>query len=209
MARVGKELLQISGSLANLVFYQRYGVNCVRMKPSHFHDAKTEKQLIARGRFAGCNRFYDQMTMPLFRHIWKTVAQDTGKNAKNLFVKHNLYAFGKEGEIVNYDRLHFSMGLLPQPDGLQFERYNGRDCRLQWVYDPAQALGSPKDCLYVVEYQSVHNCLIHKTDVSRRKGEALFSTSNDITDETHLYCFWGNEEGSAFSDSMHIVVSNL
>lgn len=212
MARVN-ELLNISGTVSNLVFYQRNGVNYVRSKPASFRDAKTEKQLSARGRFAGCNRFYDKIKTDIFRLVWKIAANGTGKNAKNIFTQHNIYAFGKDKEVVDYGRLHFSSGLLPLPDDIQVERHNNRDCLLQWDYDSAKAIGAPNDLLYIVELrpekqtedlQVYYTTVFHETGVSRSKGKAIFSTSYDFDDQTYLYCFWGNEQNSSFSDSYYL-----
>lgn len=206
MARV-IELLNISGSVNNLVFYQRNGVNYVRTKPSFHHDAKTEKQLTYRGRFAGCNRFYDQIKVPIFRQVWKTMALGTGKNAKNVFMQHTIYAFGKEQKIIDYGRLRFSAGLLPLPNRLQIECQNKRDCLLQWEYDPTEAIGAANDRLYVVELitkPDAYDVQIHETKVCRNEGKALFSTFHDIDDQTHLYCFWGNESQTSFSDSYYL-----
>ncbi|MDR2921240.1 MAG: DUF6266 family protein [Tannerella sp.] len=212
MARVN-ELLNISGTVSNLVFYQRNGVNYIRSKPKKYRDAKTEKQLSARGRFAGCNRFYDKIKVDIFKQVWKIAANGTGKNAKNIFTQRNIYAFGKDKEVIDYGRLHFSFGLLPLPDHIQVEQHNNRDCLLQWEYDPAKAIGTPNDLLYIVELRpekqpkdqpKTYTTVFHETGISRSKGKALFSTSSDFDDQTYLYCFWGNEQNSSFSDSYYL-----
>lgn len=207
MARVN-DLLNISGSVGNLVFYQRNGINYVRTKPSSHKDAKTDKQLIARGRFAGSNRFYDMIKVDIFRQVWKMAAKGTGKNAKNLFTQHNIYAFGKDKEVVDYGRLRFSSGLLPLPDNIQIERHNKRDYLLQWDYDATKAIGAPNDRLYIVELrqedqQEDHTTVFYETGIYRSEGKALFSTSYDSDNKTQLYCFWGNEQDSSFSDSYY------
>lgn len=165
---------------------------------------KTDKQLIARGRFAGCNRFYDLLRFVLLRHIWKIAAIGTGKNAKNLFVQQNLYAFGKDREVTDYERLYLSTGLLPLPGGLRIVRYNNCDCLLQWKYDAREAIGSPDDLLYIVEIQaSFEKKKIHETGIKRSESKAVFSTYDNIDEQTHLYCFWGNEQSTSFSTSHH------
>jgi len=212
MARVN-ELLNISGSVSNLVFYQRNGVNYIRSKPSSYRDAKTEKQLAVRGRFTGCNRFYDHIKADVFRQVWKTVASGTGKNAKNLFVQHNMYAFGKDKEVIDYGRLCFSSGLLPLPDRIQIERHNNHDYLLQWEYDAEKAIGAPNDRLYIVELRPVkqpddllenYTVVFHETGVCRSEKKASFSTSSGFNDQIHLFCFWGNEQNSVFSGSYYL-----
>ncbi|MDR1756055.1 MAG: hypothetical protein LBR65_03720 [Culturomica sp.] len=203
MARATDELKNISGTLGNLVFYQRNGATYVRTKPTTYRDAKTEKQLLLRGRFAGCNYLYKCLQADIFRRVWKMAAKGTGKNAKNMFVRHNIHAFGKEQEITDYQRLHFSTGLLPLPRNLELECRNTHDCLLHWEYDPQEAIGSPGDRLYLVEFQSNLRIRIHETGVCRREREALFSTFYTIDKGTHLYAFWGNETGTSFSPSYY------
>ncbi len=201
MARATDELKNISGTLGNLVFYQRNGGTYIRMKPTKYRDKKTDKQVLLRGRFAGCNYFYKCLQADMFRQVWKTVAKDTGKNAQNMFIRHNIHAFGKEQGITDYERLHFSAGLLPLPRKLGLERRNAHDCRVYWEYNPREAIGSPTDRLYVVELHTDLRIRLHETGVCRREGEALFSTFYAIDKETHLYGFWGNEAGTSFSPS--------
>lgn len=203
MARV-TEGLNLNGTMGKLVFYQRNGKNYVRTKPATYRDAKTETQLLARGRFAGCNSFYSLLRDDIFRLIWKVAATGTGKNAKNLFMQHNTYAFGKDKNIEDYSRVHFSTGMLPLPNGLEFARYNNRECLLQWEYDAPKALGSPADRLYIVELHTADltadlTIRMHETDICRSEGKALFSTFYDVDEQTHLYCFWGNEQCTSFS----------
>lgn len=206
MARV-TDGLNLKGTIGNMVFYQRNGVNYVRVKPATYRDAKTETQLLTRGRFAGCNYFYSVLKVDIFRQVWKVAAKGTGKNGKNLFMQHNTYAFGKDQQIEDYSRLHFSAGILPLPNGLKIVRYNNRECFLKWEYDAQKALGSSGDRLYIVELQDDRQdelkFKIHETSICRSDGEALFSTHYDIGDHTHLYCFWGNEQQTAFSESYY------
>lgn len=204
MARI-KEGLNLNGTVGNLVFYQRNGVNYVRLKPARYRDAKTETQLLTRGRFAGCNYFYSLIKTDLLRLVWKMAAQGTGKNAKNMFMQYNTYAFGKDGEIDDYSRLHFSAGMLPLPNGLEMAQSDNRECVLQWKYDEQKGLGSAHDRLYMVEVvQSDPKVQIHETGIRRSEGKALFSTAYDIDEHTHFYCFFGNEQATLFSESYYL-----
>lgn len=201
MVKIKDELDNLTGTIGNLIYYQRNGKTYVRTKPVTYRDAKTEKQVLARGRFAGCNRFYDLLRSDLFRRIWKVAAEGTGKNAKNLFVQHNIYAFGKEKEVIDYSRLKFSTGLLPLPNNLFMEIYNNRDCILRWEFNDPVAIGFPTDRLYIVELKENFQPRIHETKVCRSACKAEFSTSEDMDEKTHLYCFWGSEQGTSFSET--------
>lgn len=203
MARATGESKNMRGSVGNIVFYQSKGVTYIRTKPSRYRDAKTDKQLAARGRFTGCNRYYKLLEPDMLRHVWKMIAERTDKNPKNLFMQHNFYAFGKDSDITDYGRLQFSAGIIPMPDKLQIRRYNNRDCTVQWEYNPQEELGSPYDQLYIVELQESYRPQIHKTGANRSDSEAVFSTYQDICKYTHLYCFWGNEQKTSFSDTLY------
>jgi len=208
MARL-KDGLNLNGTLGKLVFYQRNGMNYVRTKPAKYRDAKSESQLLVRGRFAECNRFYSMLNADIFRTAWKVAAKGMGKNAKNLFMQYNSYAFGKDKECVDYDRLHFSAGTLPLPDNLQIKRHNNHDCIIEWEYNRQKGIGSPTDKLYIVELQKELKVHFHETEIRRSEGKVTFSTFENIEEHTQLYCFWGNEQATSFSESFHFVQITL
>lgn len=200
MARITNELKYLKGTIGNIVFCQRKGITYVRTKPTKYRDAKTDKQLVARGRFRGCNRFYKyELEADMLKLVWKSLAEKTGKNPSNIFMQHNYYAFGMDSEVTNYERLQFSAGLLPMPDQLQIGHYNKRNCTLQWKFDPEENTGLTDDRLYIVELSEPKRPKIHDLDIYRSEGKASFSTLEDINKNMHLYCFWGNKAFTSFS----------
>lgn len=199
MARITDDSKCLTGSVGNVVFYEMNGIMYARTKPGKYHDAKTDKQLAMRGRFSGCTAFYKQIKDAMLRYVWKTIAKSTGKNARSMFMQHNIHAFGKDKTVAYYSRLQFSAGPLPLPGGLLIKRYNDRDCVIQWKYDRQKDIDTPTDRLYIVELHSPDSPKAHKLGVSRSERKAIFSTFENISKQTHLYCFWENESGTAFS----------
>ncbi|MDR2918869.1 MAG: DUF6266 family protein [Tannerella sp.] len=199
MARITDDSKCLTGTVGNVVFYEMNGIMYARTKPGKYRDAKTDKQLAMRARFSGCTAFYKQTKDTMLRHVWKMVAKDTGKNARSMFMQHNIHAFGKDKTVAYYSRLQFSAGALPLPEGLLIERYNDRDCLIQWEYDRQEDIDTPTDRLYVVELHSHEWPKVHKLEISRSERKAIFSTFEDISKNTYLYCFWGNKSETAFS----------
>jgi len=200
MAIITNELKNFKGTVGNYVFCQRNGKTYVRTKPSKFRDAKTEKQLMARGRFTGCNHFYKlRLRSDLLKQVWKSIAKREGKNPSNLFMHHNYYAFGLDYIITNYEHLQFSAGSLPIPAKLQIDRYNNQDCMLKWEFDPEENIGLTDDQLYIVEFSESKRPEIHDLKTCRSEGKATFSTFNEIDKDMHIYCFWANKAFTSFS----------
>lgn len=199
MARITDDSKCLTGTVGNVVFYEMNGIMYARTKPRKYRDAKTDKQLAMRARFSGCSAFYKQMENTMLRHVWITIAKSIGKKARNMFLQHNIHAFGKDKTVAYYGRLQFSAGLLPLPGELLIKRNNDRDCMIQWKYDRQEDIDVPTDRLYIVELHESGMPHIHDTKACRSEGKVLFSTFENINKELHLYCFWANESGTAFS----------
>ncbi len=152
MAKIGVRSGEgLRGLVGNLVFYSYNGVQCVRTLPrKKAKNSWTERQLLARKRFAAVKEFWGRFDNSPVQGIWKSAVK--GRRGDNLFLSVNMPAFGSDGTLTDPERLHFSAGELPLP--LRFAAARSQvDLSLlevTWQDDPGSALAWDDDELMMM-----------------------------------------------------------
>ncbi|MGQ7868176.1 hypothetical protein [Sunxiuqinia sp. sy24] len=114
MAKIKDGLLgSVSGKLGPLVVVQRGDMSYVRAAPNYTKDSWSDRQLQHRQRFKAVSAFCKQYKQQFIIPIWNRLA--TNSSGYHLFMKANMPAFGRAGELEDPSMLHFADGTLPLP----------------------------------------------------------------------------------------------
>ena len=111
MAKLEQGILgPFRGTVGTVIGYRWRDRWCMRARPSHYNDRRSEAQLRQRGRFKAMIQFASPAT-PLLRIGLRAWAAGHGLTEGNAFLRLNHEAFGSGS--VDYARLQFSRGHLP------------------------------------------------------------------------------------------------
>lgn len=199
--------LILSGKIGNLVFVQHGDEVIVRTLPERRKpDSWSEKQLQQRKRFQAARLFYNSVRENVVNPIWKLSA--TKKlTAYNLFLKANLGAFDKNGELADYSRLHFSTGPLPLPQQLTAARSTDNPGQVIVRWNPeaqskAELANDELLCVWAREGQRLGPIA---TGSVRGEGQRILEhPSVEAGESWNLYLFFRNKNHTSYSDDKHI-----
>lgn len=108
--------VNMRGRLGNVIFYTRGGRTYARSCPQKVHNPKTPLQQQQRSRMSDVSAFYKVVRQSRLYGIWRQAADCLKMGGMNLFVKINIAAFSGNGRVTDYEKLHFSYGVLPSGD---------------------------------------------------------------------------------------------
>ena len=122
---------EISGRIGDLIFYQRYGTDCIRSMPSSYRDKKSEKQILHRNRFSAMVRLFH-----IYRHALRFEIKEKNSNLFTTFFKLNWKNVSVDLDTVNidYEKLIFTNQLPIQLSGLDITRKE-KKVRFKWEDD--------------------------------------------------------------------------
>ncbi|MCW0483114.1 DUF6266 family protein [Gaoshiqia sediminis] len=198
--------LYLSGKIGNLVFVPYGDEVIVRSLPERRKPGSwSEKQQQQRKRFQAARVFYNSVRESVVIPIWKLSA--TKKlTAYNLFLKANLGAFDKNGELADYSRLHFSTGPLPQPQQLTAARSADNSSQVVLCWNPeaqskAESAGDELLCMWAREGQLLGPIA---TGSIRSEGQSILEhPSVEGGESWNLYLFFRNKNHTSYSDDKH------
>ncbi|WP_430972510.1 DUF6266 family protein [Sunxiuqinia rutila] len=199
----------LSGKAGNLVFVQNGDEVIVRSLPKpRKPESWSEKQQQQRKRFQAARLFYTEVRDQVVTPIWKLSA--TRKlTAYNLFLKANLGAFDKNGELADYSRLHFSMGSLPLPLQLNASRTVEAPDKvtIRWNPTPQTKAESNSDellCMWAKPNQQIGPVA---TASFREDGQSMLALPETTDEEAwNLYLFFKNSSGTSYSNDKHVAL---
>jgi len=199
----------LSGKAGNLVFVQNGDEVIVRSLPKRRKAGSwSEKQQQQRKRFQAAQAFYSSVRDSVVIPIWKLAA--TRKlTAYNLFLKANLGAFDKNGELADYSRLHFSTGTLPLPQQLTAVRTadDGSKVKVSWNPERQTKAESGDDELLCVWANPSHRIGPMATDSFRADGQCTLDLPETAGEESfNLYLFFGNSSKTSYSADKHVAL---
>lgn len=193
----------VSGKVGNVVGSSWKGIDYIRAKADHRKNPRTEKQVNQRTRFKGVMSLALSLLSVIIRPIWNGRA---GKmTGTNLFVKKNIGAFGTDGSIEDYSLLQFSVGDLPLPAGLSVLPDDAVESGIKVSWENLLQQGNRNDKLMLVAINATDDKVVSLMDLpdTRGDGAADVVLPFDARSEVHVYAFFADAGGNAFSPSVH------
>lgn len=202
-----------SGKIGDMVFYQRNGQTYARRAPTPKSSGKqkerSEKQKASTTRFQLLQRLYAYYKRSISADIWRVAAREKGRMAHNLFYSENYGCFDGKGQLVKPELLRFSAGSLLLPPGLRVERTGDGVFRATWEAEEEWETCAGTDRLLAgVVYPSLMPSMYRALESSGTRGElaGTFRVRTDLGPTAHVYLFFGREDGTAYSPSLHFLV---
>lgn len=197
----------IRGKIGNTVFYRVGGETRMRSAASNYLDADTDKQRENRSRLRVALRFYQRVPETCSREAWRIAAAGSTTSGYNLFMKQNMMVFKPDGKIGDFSRLQLSAGLLQKVDNLVVTV--GKDDTVTLAWDKEVDLPSARadDRLVVIVLyanRSFTPVFVETDGATRGDGRATIRLSRKRGTAAHLYCFFREKEGKAYSGSQYV-----
>ena len=157
-------------------------------------------------RFRGVQGYYAFFKKCVAEEIWRAAGEAERLRANNLFNKTNSRCFDEAGNLADFATFRFSRGTLLLPRRITLTEEGAGRYRVRWQEERAGMLVAPTDrlCVGVIyeEHPDSPRLLTEVTGV-RRELTGTFALEKAPTETVHVYCFWGREDGTAFSDSFY------
>lgn len=197
---------KIRGRVGNAVFYRVGEDTRIRGAATNYRDPETGKQQCCRSRLRVATRFYQHLAETLLKEVWR-VAAGPGSNAFNYFMKVNMMVFRPNGKVGDFSRLQMTMGLMQKVNHLTATV--DEDDRVALTWEGFSGLPSARGddrLMVVVLYadRSFSPVFVEGMEAVRRDGTATFRLSRKRGTAAHLYCFFGEKEGRAYSSSQYL-----
>ena len=197
----------IRGRIGNSVFYRVGPATRVRSVTSSYTDANTTRQQESRSRLRVAVRFYQRLVEVELQKPWFLVAQGSGKSGYNLFMKLNMMVFKPNGRIGDFARLQLTIGRLQKANHLV--ACVGEQDMVSLTWERGESLpsaGEGDELVVVVLYadRSFSPELVKTSGETRGDGKATFRLQRKRGTAAHLYCFFREKDGKAYSPSQHV-----
>jgi len=190
----------ITGAVGNLVFYGYNGNKYVRMAPAkRSKKSWSDDQKNNWKRFRALTDFWMQFRDTQIGQIWR-VAEE-GKKGHNLFIKANSPAFGREGTLLDRERLHFSDGKLPLPHLLTAKRLTNDPDKIEvtWRYDGEERISSSRDELMMMISNDDKFTGPIKTGALRKEESAVILLPAGLGTIKGVYLLFGSDDRGLYS----------
>ena len=209
MAKIEQGILgPFRGTVGTVIGYRWRDRWCMRARPSHYHDRRSEAQLQQRGRFKAMIQFASPAT-PLLRIGLRAWAAEHGLTEGNAFLRLNHGCFTSVASItsmtsmasmtsatsgIDFPRLRFSWGSLPGLTGGVARRVDGTTVSVGWE----RGLGRGADHVHIYAYCPAAGWGLAVADAARGAKQAQFTLPQEFAgEEVHLWAFAVNAEGVA------------
>lgn len=190
---------QLSGLLGQLVIAD--GV--VRTRPKMKKNRScSDKQRAQRTRYRAVLDQYNQIKDYIVKPIWNP-AVPKRLSALNLFVKENMQAFNKSGELVDPILLKMSVGYLPQAFNLNAVKDNTKsiEVKVSWQNDDQESAFRMHDELVAIFYnKEIFSPPIY-TKVCRKEKSAVIEYPEDFKNSEYIFIFFSQKDRKAYSES--------
>ena len=199
----------IRGRIGNSVFYRVGPATRVRSVTSSYTDANTTRQQESRSRLRVAVRFYQRLVEVELQKPWFLVAQGSGKSGYNLFMKLNMMVFKPNGRIGDFARLQLTIGRLQKANHLV--ACVGEQDMVSLTWERGESLpsaGEGDELVVVVLYadRSFPPEYIKTGGETRGTGGATFRLQRKRGTTAHLYCFFREKNGKAYSPSQYVEI---
>ena len=199
----------IRGRIGNSVFYRVGPATRVRSVTSSYTDANTTRQQESRSRLRVAVRFYQRLVEVELQKPWFLVAQGSGKSGYNLFMKLNMMVFKPNGRIGDFARLQLTIGRLQKANHLV--ACVGEQDMVSLTWERGESLpsaGEGDELVVVVLYadRSFSPEFVKTNGETRGDGKAAFRLQRKRGTTAHLYCFFREKNGKAYSPSQYVEI---
>lgn len=194
----------------SLIPCRRYGKTYFRRRPERYRDALTPVQQLQRGRMLAAIAFYRNLRDTFISRIWRVAAREEGCSGYNLFVKHNINAFDREGVIADYSKITLSHGTLPLPEQLRVEKTGDNEVTVRWDDSLPVSYSRRADRLYaaVVYGSNPFEVRFPETEgIYRQDLSATLSLTASPEEEVHLYLFFGSTQPENYSGQYYFIIN--
>lgn len=204
----------VSGKMGNLIYYVMNGKQYVRRVALPGKKRKSEKEghhpthQAQMNRFGIVQAFYSFFRRTISDNIWRTAARSTKERANNLFHRINSPCFNGEGNLIDFATFRFSYGDLQLPRNINILR-EGETYRVTWEDERSGTLTAATDklCIGVIyEALPLGPRLVKEVSGCRGDMQGSFRLDNPSEGVKHIYCFFGREDETAFSESMYFKI---
>lgn len=201
----------ISGKIGNLIYYVMNGKQYVRRAAIPGKKRKVETEGISPqhqqqiNRFSIVQSYYSFFRVYVSDKIWKTAAPLVQSRPHNLFHRVNSPCFNGQGELIDFATFRFSFGELQLPRNISIER-DGDHYVVTWEEERTGALAAADDRLYIgIIYDAKPGAPRLIKEVSGKRGDmrGTFRPDKNDAGTMHVYCFFGREDETAFSESLY------
>lgn len=200
-----------SGKIGNLVYYVMDGKQYVRRaaipgkkRKSEVNGVHPEHNKIMT-RFSIVQSYYSFFKSYVSESIWKTAGQYAHSRPNNLFHHMNSPCFNGQGELIDFATFRFSFGELQLPRNISIEREDDHFV-VTWEDERSGALAAADDRLYIgMIYDAKPGAPRLIKEVSGKRGDmrGTFRPDKNDAGTMHVYCFFGREDETAFSESLY------
>lgn len=197
--------------MGNLIYYVMNGKQYVRRVAIPGKKRKREKEGIhpkqqeQMTRFRRVQSYYTIFRKQVGDAVWRSAAREAGSRAHNLFMRVNSPCFDGQGVLLDFKTFRFSAGVLQVPREVRVWR-EGEVYRVAWEEEREGQRVSGNDRLWVgVIFDARPGApqLAQEAGGKRRELEGWFRLKEGAEGVKHVYCFFGREDGSAFSESLY------
>lgn len=199
----------IRGKIGNSIFYRVGSVTRVRSVAARYADANTSKQRESRSRLRVAIRFYHRLAETELRKVWYLATKGTGKSGYNLFLKLNMMIFKPDGKIGDFARLQLTVGRLQKVNHLVVRVDEGDVVSVAWEREEdLPSAGKEDKFMVAVLYadRSFSPEFVKTSGETRGDGKATFRLQRKRGTAAHLYCFFREKDGKAYSPSQHVKI---
>ncbi|HEY3370950.1 MAG TPA: hypothetical protein VGK10_08890 [Prolixibacteraceae bacterium] len=192
----------LSGKVEGLVYVQLNGQTISRKAPKHKKDSWTPGMLLNQQRFKEVNSFCAQFKYSVIPQIWNGAAQRMSGYA--YFLKSNMAAFAPDGSLGDVQKLRFSTGKLPWPEGLEAQRSEGDANTIEVKWPKYLNVGGVqlRDELMVISAADGQYSKITGTGIERNALGGKFELPVLPVGATHIYLFFGSLDHRDYSESV-------
>ena len=192
----------ITGTLNQVVFYQRNGKTFIRSRPVRHKTNDSPAQLLNKQRFSAMQAFARQFKFVIIPRIWDLASRTL--TGRQLFMKTNKGAFDAQGNITDPQKVQLSTGKLTLPPGLAIQPLNDGSQRISvsWYPDSNGGKLAYWDELLVIGYGKGQYSDIKATAIRRGEKGGVFELPELQEPLTHLYLFFGSLDNRHYSESI-------
>lgn len=187
-----------NGRIGNIVGYRWKGVWCVRARPGHMHNPRTEKQMEHRGMFKEEVRLASRMGQAVTLGL-RTLADEADMTAHNVFVSLNQQAFSLvDGRFtVDYPTLRLSAGPAAPVAFGEAAVDSGNTLTISFEKNPLRLTAADNyDYVYLYAYSHELQMGFLSAPVHRREKRIAISLPDIFAGkELHLYGMTQNQQG--------------
>lgn len=207
MAKVTSKLIQLSGMIGGMVFYESIYGNIVReapykkskkRKPSPLQKFQQGKMQVVMGFIRPLKRLLRENMFPSGTHLppfhW----------AKSYYLNEALY-MEDQAYHIHFSKALVSVGDLRPPELISAHIEDTYLVELQWQDNSNQGLAYPDDGLLVVLCAPTAKALLYQTNVAKRRDQGVTITLNKKWEgvETHMWAGF-SQPGKRASNSIYM-----